>query len=88
MDNQVRSLDNIITNRVARRVIFVSYTLAALGLGAVQVGIAATEAAFTPEWVNVANAVMLYLGIPVGTLAASNVPSDAVTVSEDPLIEA
>lgn len=64
-------LGSVITSDRARRVIYTLYVIAVLLIGAVQVAYAGAEAG-TPVWVNVAQQVALYLGVPVGGLAAVN----------------
>ncbi len=68
MDN---NLGNIIKNATARAVIYGAYVIAALVVGGIQVAFAATNA-LQPEWVAQAQAVIAYLAIPVGGLAAIN----------------
>lgn len=67
-------LGKVVTSARARRVIYTVYVVAVLLLGAVQVAYAASYAG-QPEWVDIATAVMLYLGVPVGGLAAANTSS-------------
>lgn len=67
---QVTDLGNVIKSKTARATIYGAYVV-----GLVLVG--ATTAAYSqlggsPEWLGVIESVMLYLGVPVGTLAAVN----------------
>ncbi len=68
MDN---NLGNIVKNATARAVIYGAYVIAALVVGGIQVGFSAIEAV-QPDWVGAAQAVIAYLAIPVGGLAAIN----------------
>lgn len=63
-------LGTVITSDRARRIIYSVYVIAVVVIGAVQVAYAG--AAITPEWVTVTQQVLLYLGVPVGGLAAVN----------------
>lgn len=75
---KVTDLGNVIKSTRARTVIYGAYVV-----GLVLVG--ATTAAFSqlggsPEWLGVVESVMLYLGVPVGTLAAVNTRTQASEV--------
>ena len=67
-------LNKVITNAKARRAIYAVYVIGILILGAFQVGFAAGDVS-QPAWLNIALAVAVYLGVPVGTLAAVNTPT-------------
>lgn len=86
MDN---NLGNIVKNATARAVIYGAYVIAALVVGGIQVGFSAVEA-IQPDWVGAAQAVIAYLAIPVGGLAAinSNLVSSKVIASEAEVIYA
>ena len=67
---QATDLGNVIRSTRARATIYGAYVV-----GLVLVG--ATTAAYSqlggsPDWLGVVESVMLYLGVPVGTLAAVN----------------
>lgn len=64
-------LGKVVTSERARRVIYSAYVIAVILLGAMQVAYAGAEAG-TPVWLNIAQQVALYLGVPVGGLAAVN----------------
>lgn len=64
-------LGTVVTSDKARRIIYSVYVIGILLLGAVQVAYAGSTAG-VPEWVTIAQAVALYLGVPVGGLAAVN----------------
>lgn len=76
------NLGSVITNPVARRVIYGLYVVAGILFGAASVGYATVGDGVTPEWVSVGLAVLGYLSIPVGGLALSNVGSKAEDVAE------
>lgn len=61
----------IVTSPRARKTIYGAYVLLLLAAGAAQVGFAAASAG-QPVWLTAALAVLAYLGIPVGGLAAAN----------------
>lgn len=61
----------IITSPRARRLIYALYVLLLVAAGAMQVAFAALEAG-QPDWLVATLAVLAYLGIPVGGLAAAN----------------
>lgn len=63
-------LGAVITSDRARRVIYTVYVIAVVVIGAVQVAYAGAEV--IPDWVTVTQQVLLYLGVPVGGLAAVN----------------
>lgn len=69
------SLGTVITNALARKIIYGVWVVAVLIVGGVQVYFAASDSV-QPEWVSGANAVLVYLGIPVGGLALANTPKD------------
>jgi len=62
------TLGSIITNPVARKVIYSIYVVAGLALGSIQ----AWYGDASPEWLPQYLAVYGYLGIPVGGLAIAN----------------
>jgi len=66
------SLGVIITNPLARKVIYSAFVIAGLALGGIQ---AWYGAAAGPEWFPQALALYGYLGIPIGGLAIANTPS-------------
>lgn len=76
MSNELPNLGSVITIPAARRVIYTTYVVAVFGAGACSAAFA-ISAGGNPEWLNVANAVLLYAGIPVGGLAIANSPSKA-----------
>ena len=61
----------IVTAAKARKAIYGSYVLALVGAGAAQVAYASLELS-SPSWLVASIAVLAYLGIPVGGLAAAN----------------
>lgn len=61
----------IITSAKARKAIYGSYVIALIAAGATQVAYATLELG-SPDWLRASLAVLAYLGIPVGTLAAAN----------------
>ncbi len=69
------NLGDYITNPVARKVIYSTYGIVAFIAAGVQVGFLATPDAGQPVWLTVALAVIVFLGAPIGTLAASNSPT-------------
>lgn len=64
----------IVTSPRARKAIYGAYVLLLLAAGATQVGFAAASVG-QPVWLTSALAVLAYLGIPVGGLAAANTGS-------------
>jgi len=77
---KVSDLGNVVKSTRARTVIYGAYVV-----GLVLVG--ATTAAFSqlggsPEWLGVVESVMLYLGVPVGTLAAVNTKKPQLEVAQ------
>lgn len=65
------NLGTVVTNNVARRVIYGAYTIAAIGVGGVSAYFLGVQHP-VPEMVIGAQAVVAYLGIPVGGLALAN----------------
>jgi hypothetical protein len=61
----------IITNALARKLIYGTYVILLITAGAIQVGYSALQLG-QPSWLIAGLAVLAYLGIPVGTLAAAN----------------
>ena len=61
----------IITSARTRKIIYGSYVLALVGAGATQVAYASLELS-APSWLVASVAVLAYLGIPVGGIAAAN----------------
>lgn len=61
----------IITSARVRKAIYGSYVLALVGAGATQVAYASLELS-APTWLVASVAVLAYLGIPVGGIAAAN----------------
>lgn len=66
----------IVTSARARKLIYGAYVLLLLAAGGAQVGFSAAELG-QPVWLTSALAVLAYLGIPVGGLAAANTKSAA-----------
>ncbi len=64
-------LGTVITSDKVRRIIYTVYVIGIVLLGAVQVAYAGALDG-TPQWLTIANSVALYLGAPVGALAAVN----------------
>lgn len=63
----------IITNPIARKVIYGAYGIVAVAASAYQVFDAATKTA-DPTWLGGALAVIVFLAVPIGGLAAANTP--------------
>jgi hypothetical protein len=61
----------IITNPLARKIIYSAYVLAGLALGGIQAWYGADAG---PDWFPQALALYGYLGIPIGGLAIANTP--------------
>jgi len=61
----------IVTNAKVRKGIYGGYVIALITAGAAQVAYSSLELG-QPEWLVATLAVLAYLGIPVGTLAAAN----------------
>lgn len=67
------NLGTIITNPLARKLIYGIYVIAVIVIGAIQVAYSSVPAwGGAPEWLTAALAVAAYLGIPVGALALAN----------------
>lgn len=66
-------LSKVITSALARKIIYSVYVIALVVAGALQVAYGALEVG-QPEALTVALSVLVYLGIPVGALAAVNTP--------------
>jgi len=66
---------------MARKYVYGLYGAAALAVACVDVGYGAASAA-DPTWLAVSQAVIAYLAVPVGVLAASNTPASAAEVAE------
>ena len=66
----VNDLGNVIKSAKIRSTIYAIYVIGLVILGAISAAFATLGG--SPDWINVANSVMLYLGVPVGTLAAVN----------------
>lgn len=71
-------LASVIESTTARKTIYSVYGIVALIVAATTVGFAATSDASIPEWLTIANAVVAFLGGPVGGLAVANTPSKPV----------
>jgi hypothetical protein len=69
----VNELGRVITNPRARAVIYLSYIILLVIVGAATVGFASLGLAL-PGWIIVANAVTSFLGFPVSGLALANIP--------------
>lgn len=67
----VNDLGVIITSARARKIIYGGYVLALVAAGGAQVAYADLGIA-APDWLSASVAVLAYLGIPVGGLAAAN----------------
>lgn len=67
----VTELGVIIRNGTARLYIYGTYAVALIVAGATHVGLASISV-HDPAWLTAATAVLTYLGIPVGALAAAN----------------
>ncbi len=61
----------IVSSTRARKIIYGTYVLTLVGAGATQVAYASLELS-APPWLVASVAVLAYLGIPVGGLAAAN----------------
>ena len=68
-------LASVIESPSARKIIYSVYGIVALLVAATTVGFAATSEASIPEWLTIANAVVAFLGGPVGGLAVANTPA-------------
>ena len=66
------NLGNIIASAKARAIIYSTYVIAGILIGATQVGFAAIAGAGQPEWLTIALAVYAFLSVPLGSLALSN----------------
>lgn len=71
-------LASVIESTTVRKTIYSVYGIVALVIAATTVGFAATSEASIPEWLTIANAVVAFLGGPVGGLAVANTPSKPV----------
>lgn len=71
-------LASVIESTTVRKTIYSVYGIVALVIAATTVGFAATTEASIPEWLTIANAVVAFLGGPVGGLAVANTPSKPV----------
>jgi hypothetical protein len=70
------NLGAIVTNPVARKVIYGTYGIVSLATSALQVYDSATKIP-DPSWLAGALAVIVFLGVPVGGLAIANAPKKA-----------
>lgn len=82
------NLGSIITSAVARKIIYGTYAIGVVAIGAFQVAFASTpELGGQPVWLTIALAVAAYLGVPVSALALANTPPagtvQSVIVSND-----
>lgn len=75
MSNTNPPLATIVESTTARKTIYGIYGIVALIVAATTVGFAATTDASIPEWLTITNAVVAFLGGPVGGLAIANTPS-------------
>lgn len=75
------SLGSVVTNATARKVIYGVYVAAVVIVGGIQAYFAATGDP-QPSFIGGANAVLVYLGIPIGGLALANTPKDVPVVLE------
>jgi hypothetical protein len=64
-------LGNIIGSATVRKVIYAVYVVALLITGACQVAYAAGDLG-QPQWLTITLAVLAYLGVPIGGIAAAN----------------
>lgn len=71
-------LASIVESTTVRKTIYSVYGIVALIVAATTVGFAATQEASIPEWLTIANAVVAFLGGPVGGLAVANTPPKPV----------
>lgn len=67
------NLASVIGSPAVRKIIYTTYVVAVVAVGATQVAYAAVEAS-QPDWLTQALAVLGYLGVPVGGLALANTP--------------
>ncbi len=67
-----------------RRGIYSTYTVLVVVASGVQVGYAAAPLGAQPTWLTIALAVLLFLGTPVGVLAAVNVQTAPAEVDYQP----
>jgi len=77
-DTSNTNLGNVISNNKARKIIYGTYTVAAVAVGGVGAYFLGTGHAI-PEAVVGAQAVIAYLGIPVGGLALANTSSSSTS---------
>lgn len=63
-------LGNVVKSTRARAVIYGAYVVGLVLVGAATA--AFSQLGGSPDWLGVVESVMLYLGVPVGTLAAVN----------------
>jgi hypothetical protein len=68
----VTDLGRVVKNPAVRQGIYLTYIVLIILVGAATVAFATLNTGM-PAWINVSNAVLAYLGIPVGTLAAANI---------------
>jgi hypothetical protein len=68
----INDLGVVISSPRIRQYVYAVYVLALLAIGGIIVGFASVSVAL-PTWATAANAIIAYLGIPVGGLAAANV---------------
>ena len=67
---KVSDLGNVVKSTRARTLIYGAYVVGLVLVGAATA--AFSQLGGSPEWLGVVESVMLYLGVPVGTLAAVN----------------
>lgn len=75
-------LNTVITSPLARRIIYGTWVIAVLIVGALGVWYTNVGQGTIPEALGAAQEVLFWLGVPVGTLAVLNVPEKP---SEDAL---
>jgi len=68
------NLAAVIESPTIRKIIYGVYALVALAAASTTVGFAASDAALIPEWLSITNAVVAFLGAPIGGLAIANAP--------------
>lgn len=70
-------LGNVVKSTRARTAIYGAYVVGLVLVGAATA--AFSQLGGSPEWLGVVESVMLYLGVPVGTLAAVNTKTTTTT---------
>jgi hypothetical protein len=83
MSTPSTDLGKIITSATARKVIYSTYVILLVIVGAIQVAFAAVSSS-QPAWLIGALAVMAYLGVPVGGLAIANTSTTTPSNGDGP----